>query len=53
MYSMAIKHGVRIHSSFVLLACDWGCTLGAGAVGWPAGEEGPGGALEVGGGGTR
>ena len=53
MYSKAIKYSVRIHSSFVPLACGWGCTLGPGAVGWLAEEEGPGGALEVGGGGTR
>ena len=51
--SIAIRHHVRIHSSFVLLACDWGCTVGPAAVGWPAGVERAGGALEVGGGGTR
>ena len=51
--SMAIRHDVRIQSSFVPLACDWGCTVGPGAVGWPAGGKGAGGALEVGGGGTR
>ena len=49
----AIRHDVRIHSSFVPLACDLGCTLGPGVVGWPTEEAGPGGALEVGGGGTR
>ena len=52
-YSIAISHNVCIHSSFILLACGWGCTVGPGAVGWPAEEEGAGGALEVGGGGTR
>ena len=52
-YSRAIRHDVRIHSSFAPLACDWGCTVGPGAVGWPAGGERAGGALEVGGGGTR
>ena len=51
--SIAIRHDVRIHSSFVPLACDWGCTVGPGAVGWPAGGERAGGPLEVGGGGTR
>ena len=44
---------VRIHSSFVPLACKWGCTFGPGAVGWPAEEEVPKGALEVDRGGTR
>ena len=53
MYSIAIRHDVHIHSSFVPLACGLGCTVGPGAVGWPAGEEGAAGALEVGGGGTR
>lgn len=53
IYLTAVRHDVRIHSSFVPLACDWGCTLGPGAVGWPGEEEGTGGALEVGGGGTR
>lgn len=52
-YSRAMRHSVRIHSSFAPLACDWGCTVGPGAVGWPAGGERAGGALEVGGGGTR
>lgn len=53
MYPTAVKHDFRIHSSFVPLACAWGSTLGPGAVGWPGEEEGAGGALEVGGGGTR
>lgn len=51
--SIAIRHGLRIHSSFVPLACNWGCTVGPGAVDWPAGREGSGGGLEVGGGSTR
>ena len=52
-YSNATRHDVHIHSSFVPLACGLGCTVGPGAVGWSAEEEGAGGALEVGGGGTR
>lgn len=40
-------------SSRVLLACDRGCTVGPGAVGWPAGGGGAEGALDVGGGETR
>ena len=38
-YSIAIRHHVRIHSSFVPLACDWGCTVGPGAAGWLAWGE--------------
>ncbi len=53
MHSVAIRHDIRIHSSFVPLACDWGCTVGPGAVGRPTWGGGAGGALEVGGGGTR
>ena len=42
-----------LHSSRVLLACGRGCTVGPGAVGWPAGGGGAEGALDDGGGGTR
>lgn len=42
-----------LHSSRVLLACDRGCTVGPGAVGWPAGGGGAEGTLDVGGGETR
>ena len=38
-YLIAIRHHVRIHSSFVPLACDWGCTVGPGVAGWPAWGE--------------
>ena len=45
--------GESLHWSRMLLACDCGCTVGPGAVGWPAEGGGAEGVLDDGGGGTR